>query len=115
MYLDGSGLIWGFSGFGGLRFLVSFYFTTFNMLLPAHSLRQLLSEVGLLRKQTLRQICSQVFYWGVNPDGGGSDGGKTGQRAELSCDAQLNRGLSQSRRSSGAGVAFIVVSVKARN
>lgn len=86
MYVDGSGLIRGFSGFGGLRFLVSFYFTTFNMLLPAHSLRQLLSEVGLLRKQTLRQICSQVFYWGVNPDGRGSDGGNTGQRAEPSCD-----------------------------
>ena len=39
-------------------------------------------------------MCSQMSYWGVDShcgwqQGGGGDGGKTGQRAELSCDAVI--------------------------
>ena len=42
-----------------------------------------LSQIGFLRKQTLRQICGQKFYWegrsGSTPVGGSSGGEETGQ------------------------------------
>ena len=85
-------LILGLSGFRELKFLVPFFFTIFSILLPEHSLKTA-SVRGWITQETNSEIDvqpdillgSELSLWVA----GGGDGGKTGQRAELSRDAAI--------------------------